>query len=99
MHIFAPNYCQRYHTTENVPRKQRSHKTSIYTDRQIVHMSWSALDIQREILDQVDSGISKRFVASRLVEAGPLGGISRKKPLVNLSKRMCRAEFARRYIA
>jgi len=72
----------------------------VQVDRKIVRMSKrdprkSAAVIQREINEETGVNISKRSIARRLVEAGLHGRLARKKPLVKLSNRKRRIEFAK----
>lgn len=96
----AINHFQKFGTHNNVQRKTRPRKTSPRIDRKISKLSKidpkkSAKDIQREILNEIDTPVSVWTIRRRLVEAGLHGRVSRKKPLVTPNQRKRRIEFAR----
>lgn len=99
----AMSHFRRFKTTENVPRAKIARKTTVRIDRKIVRLSkanpkLSAVEINRQINDELDAPISNRTVARRLVEAGLHGRSVRKKPLVTAVQRKRRVEFALRHL-
>lgn len=94
----AVQHFKKFGVTNNIPRKQRSRKTTTTLDSRIVILSKrdpkkSAVEIRNEICSQNDVNISVHTVRRRLVEAGLNGRIMRKKPNVNKATRKKRLEF------
>lgn len=79
-------------TTTNKIRKTRKRKTSVQLDRIIHRISEAnrhktAVDIHKEIKDQLLTPISTRTIQRRLNEFGLMGRVARKKPLISEKNR------------
>lgn len=95
--------CFKQHsTTDKVPRKVRSRKTTIREDKLIIRLvkavSFKGFnEIRKEVSSQGDPrNITARLVRRRLFEAKLFGRVSRKVPLLP-SNRKNRISFARKY--
>uniref|UniRef100_A0A915DL90 Transposase Tc1-like domain-containing protein n=1 Tax=Ditylenchus dipsaci TaxID=166011 RepID=A0A915DL90_9BILA len=92
-------------STGNVANKKRirRRKTSKRMDRIMHRITESdrhetAVDVHKEIADQLEVPIGTRTVQSRLNEFGLMGRVARKKPLISEKNRKKRLAYANEHL-